>query len=99
MARKKDDAIDMQVQAHEKTYAGFIRFSTIGTFAVMNFVLCLLLFGLADGFFAKWLAGVGGVVATLAATAVGIGVKSASWRPNAIIFVGLGLVTILYFAG
>ena len=99
MARKKDDAVDMQVQAHEKTYDGFIRFSIIGTVAVLNIVLCLLFAGLGEGFFVRWVLGLGGVFATLAATALGIAVKSASWRPNGIVFVGLGLAAILYFAG
>ena len=99
MASKDNKAGTQNFDHHNSTYEGFIRFSVIGTVAVLNFVLCLMLHTFGDGFFVKWLAGVGGIFATLVATGIGIAVKSASWRPNGIIFVGLGLLAILAFAG
>lgn len=99
MARKKDENSDMQLEQHQKTYEGFIRFSAIGTVAVFNFLLCILLLSFADGIFSKWIAGLGGIIATLIASAIGIAAPNASWRPNAILLVGLGLVSVFTFAG
>ena len=99
MASKDNKASNADFDQHNSTYEGFIRFSVIGTVAVLNLVLCLMLHTFGDGFFVKWLVGVGGIFATLVATGLGIAVKSASWRPNGIVFVGLGLMAILAFAG
>ena len=99
MAVQKNSKQDPQFEAHATTYDSFIRFSQIGTLACLNIVLCLMLHTFGEGFFVKWLVGVGGIFAMIVATGIGLASKSASWRPNAILLIGFGLIAIFAFAG
>lgn len=86
-------APSMDYAEHEKTYAGFIAFSKLGVVAVLNIMLCLLVFG----FGGAWASVIGtvGVVATLVACAVGLFMGARGWIPSAIVFVVLGALTVL----
>ncbi len=83
----------MDYDSHESTYAGFINVSKLGTIAVLNIVLCLILFA-----FGGTMATVFGwvmLVATLVAVAIGFALGDSGWKPSAAVFVLTGLVAIL----
>ena len=83
----------MDYDAHEQTYEGFINFSKIGTIAVLNIVVCLIMFafgGTAATVFG-WLL----LIATLIATAVGMALGASGWIPPAAVFVLSGILAIL----
>lgn len=88
-----DSAPAMDYEAHESTYDGFINFSKIGTVAVLNIVLCLILFA-----FGGTLATVFGwlmLIATLVATGIGFALGAKGWIPSAVVFVLTGILAIL----
>lgn len=83
----------MDYAEHERTYAGFINFSKVGTIALLNIMLCLVLFtfgGTAGSIF-----GTVFVLATLAAAAVGLAMGDRGWIPSAGVFVLTGLMAII----
>lgn len=83
----------MDYDAHERTYEGFINFSKVGTIAVLNIVLCLILFA-----FGGTIATVFGwimLIATLLAAAIGLALGDKGWVPSAGVFVLTGLLAIL----
>lgn len=83
----------MDYDAHEKTYEGFINFSKVGTIAVLNIVLCLILFafgGTAATVFG-WLM----LIATMVACAVGLALGASGWIPPTVVFVLTGILTLL----
>ncbi|MBD8876826.1 aa3-type cytochrome c oxidase subunit IV [Roseibium polysiphoniae] len=83
----------MDYEAHERTYEGFINFSKIGTVAVLNVMLCLILFafgGTAATIFG-WLM----LVATLIATAIGMALGEKGWVPSAAVFGLTAVIAIL----
>ena len=83
----------MDYQAHEATYEGFINFSKIGTIAVLNIVLCLILFsfgGTAAVVFG-WLT----LIASIVASAIGLALGASGWIPPAVVFVLTGILAIL----
>ncbi|MEJ8473084.1 aa3-type cytochrome c oxidase subunit IV [Roseibium algae] len=88
-----NSAPEMDYAAHESTYEGFINFSKIGIIAVLNVVLCLILFAFG-GTFAT---GVGWIVliATLVSVAIGMAIGANGWVPSAAIFVLTGAFAIL----
>jgi hypothetical protein len=90
---------DSHFQSHAATYSSFVRIATVGTFACINIVLCLMLHAFGDGALVKWIIGVAGLIPVLIAAGIGIAIPSASWRPSAILMIGLGLVAIFAFAG
>lgn len=88
-----DTASAMDYNAHEQTYEGFINFSKVGTVAVLNIVLCLILFafgGTAATVFG-WLM----LIANLIATAVGLALGEKGWIAPSAVFVLSGLLAIL----
>ena len=91
MAESMPSAMDYT--EHERTYAGFINFAKIGTVAVLNIVLCLLLFtfGGGAGTFFGWIA----LIATLATAAVGMAIGEKGWIPPAAVFFVAGLLAIV----
>lgn len=83
----------MDYDSHEGTYEGFINFSKVGTIAVLNIVLCLILFafgGTAATVFG-WLM----LLATLVASGIGMALGASGWIPPAVVFVLTGILTIL----
>jgi len=83
----------MDYDAHEQTYEGFINFSKVGTIAVLNIVLCLILFG-----FGGTVATVFGwlmLIATIVAAAIGLALGASGWIPPAVVFVLTGILAIL----
>ncbi|WP_417687102.1 aa3-type cytochrome c oxidase subunit IV [Roseibium sp.] len=83
----------MDYAAHEATYEGFINFSKVGTIAVLNVVLCLILF--AFGGTAATVFGWIMLVGTLVAAAIGLALGAKGWIPSAAVFVLTGLLAIL----
>ncbi|MCR9056429.1 MAG: aa3-type cytochrome c oxidase subunit IV [Rhodobacteraceae bacterium] len=67
-----ENAPAMDYDAHERTYEGFINFSKVGTIAVLNIVLCLILFGFGGtaAFVFGWLM----LIATFVASAIGLAI-------------------------
>lgn len=88
-----DIAPAMDYKAHEQTYEGFINFSKIGTIAVLNIVLCLILFGFGGtvAHVAGWLM----LIANIAATAIGGALGEKGWVAPAGVFVLTGILAIL----
>jgi hypothetical protein len=83
----------MDYDAHEQTYEGFINFSKVGTIAVLNIVLCLILFafgGTAATVFG-WLM----LIATMVASAIGLALGASGWIPPAAVFLLTGVLAIL----
>ncbi|WP_346892180.1 aa3-type cytochrome c oxidase subunit IV [uncultured Roseibium sp.] len=83
----------MDYEAHEATYEGFINFSKVGTVAVLNIVLCLILFsfgGTAATIFG-WLM----LIATIVAGSIGLALGAKGWVPSAAVFVLTALLAIL----
>lgn len=88
-----DTAPAMDYDAHEQTYEGFINFSKVGTIAVLNIVLCLILltFGGTAAFVFGWLM----LIATLVASGIGLALGASGWIPPAAVFVLTGLLAIV----
>lgn len=86
-------APSMDYAEHERTYAGFINFSKVGTIAVINIMLCLALFafGGGAGFFFGWVA----LIATMVAATIGLFAGEKGWIPSAVVFGITGLLAIL----
>lgn len=88
-----ENAPAMDYEAHEATYEGFINFSKVGTIAVLNIVLCLILFG-----FGGTVATVFGwlmLIATIVASSIGLALGATGWIPPAVVFVLTGVLAIL----
>lgn len=83
----------MDYAEHERTYEGFINFSKIGVVAVLNVVLCLILF--AFGGTAAVVFGWILLIATIVASAIGMALGASGWIPPAGVFVLTVLVSIL----
>jgi hypothetical protein len=83
----------MDYAEHERTYAGFINFSKVGTVAVLNIMLCLALFafGGGAGMFFGWVV----LIASLVAGGVGLALGDKGWVPSAVLFVIAGLLLIV----
>ena len=88
-----ENAPAMDYDAHERTYEGFINFSKVGTIAVLNIVLCLILFGFGGttAVVFGWLM----LIATIVASAIGLALGESGWIPPAAIFVLTGILAIL----
>ncbi|TYC60540.1 aa3-type cytochrome c oxidase subunit IV [Rhodobacterales bacterium] len=84
----------MDYDSHERTYEGFINFSKVGTIAVLNVVLCLILFGFGGtvAVVFGWLM----LIATLVSAAIGIALGASGWIPPAAVFVLTGVLAILF---
>ena len=83
----------MDYEAHERTYEGFINFAKVGTIAVLNIVLCLILFafgGTAATVFG-WLM----LLALIVAAAIGVAIGASGWIPPLAVFVATGILAIL----
>ncbi|MBN9672421.1 aa3-type cytochrome c oxidase subunit IV [Roseibium aggregatum] len=88
-----DTAPAMDYEAHEQTYEGFITFSKVGTIAVLNIVLCLILFA-----FGGTVATVFGwlmLIATIVASVIGVALGASGWMAPAAVFVLTGILAIL----
>jgi aa3 type cytochrome c oxidase subunit IV len=88
-----ENAPAMDYEAHERTYEGFINFSKVGTIAVLNIVLCLILFGF--GGTAATVFGWLMLIATLVASSIGLALGAKGWIPPAVVFVLTGILAIL----
>ncbi|MEP3276782.1 MAG: aa3-type cytochrome c oxidase subunit IV [Stappiaceae bacterium] len=78
-------AASAEFDEHQKTYDGFIRFSKISIVAILNILVCLILFtygGGAGTFFGTIL-----MIATLVAAAIGLFSGDRGWIPSAAVFV------------
>ncbi|WP_306144306.1 aa3-type cytochrome c oxidase subunit IV [Roseibium sp. MMSF_3412] len=77
MSDEKAPAMDYD--AHERTYEGFINFSKVGTIAVINIVICLILFGFGGttAVVFGWLM----LIATMVASAIGLALGDSGWIP------------------
>ncbi|GAA0776856.1 aa3-type cytochrome c oxidase subunit IV [Roseibium denhamense] len=86
----EDNASAMDYDSHERTYEAFINFSKIGTVAVLNIVVCLILFafGGTTAVVFGWLM----LIATLVATAIGMALGASGWIPPTAVF---GLTVVL----
>ena len=82
---------DMDGQAHEATYRGFVRFAEIGTAVVLCWVLALAVGGIKYA----WLSAIVGVILSGVAGAVGAMSPSIGWRAPAA--VGFLLILMLVF--
>lgn len=80
----------MDYEMHESTYEGFINFSKVGVVAVLNILICLILF--AFGGTAATVFGWIMLVATMVAGAVGLALGDKGWVPSAVVF---GLTVVL----
>ncbi|MCV0425748.1 MAG: aa3-type cytochrome c oxidase subunit IV [Roseibium sp.] len=83
----------MDYDSHERTYEGFINFSKVGTVAVLNVVLCLILFGF--GGTAATVFGWLMLIATLVSSAIGLALGASGWIPPALVFLLTGVLAIL----
>ncbi|CTQ72334.1 MULTISPECIES: aa3-type cytochrome c oxidase subunit IV [Stappiaceae] len=83
----------MDYETHESTYEGFINFSKIGTVAVLNIVLCLILFafGGTSAVVFGWLM----LIATLVASGIGMALGEKGWVPPTVVFALTGVLCIL----
>lgn len=88
-----ENAPAMDYDAHEQTYEGFINFSKVGTIAVLNIVLCLILFafGGTTAVVFGWLM----LIATMVASAIGMALGASGWIPPAVVFVLTGVLAVL----
>jgi hypothetical protein len=80
---------DMDGETHEKTYGGFIVFTTIASVVVACWVMALALGGIKDA----WLSGILGVVASMIAGGVGALFPSIGWRAPGVV---LGLMLLVF---
>ncbi|WP_434055413.1 MAG: aa3-type cytochrome c oxidase subunit IV [Roseibium sp.] len=74
-----DNAPAMDYDEHERTYEGFINFSKVGTIAVINIVICLIMFGFGGttAVVFGWLM----LIATMVASAIGLALGDSGWIP------------------
>ncbi|GGB32462.1 hypothetical protein GCM10011316_00690 [Roseibium aquae] len=91
----EQNAPAMDYQEHERTYEGFINFSKIGTIAVLNVVLCLIMFAFGGGaaFFFGWVM----LLAATVAAGIGMALGESGWIPPAAVFgltVLIAIVTV-----
>ncbi|MTI45034.1 aa3 type cytochrome c oxidase subunit IV [Roseibium hamelinense] len=77
----ENTAPSMDYNEHERTYEGFINFSKVGTVAVINVVLCLILFAFGGGAatFFGWIL----LIATVVAAGIGMALGASGWIPSA----------------
>ncbi|MBA5777309.1 aa3-type cytochrome c oxidase subunit IV [Stappia sp. F7233] len=82
--------------AHKATYEGFINIGKISVVALLNVLLCLILFsfGGTAGTIFGWIL----MVALLIAAAVGIALGPKGWVPSAAVF-GLSVLAAIVTAG
>ncbi|TVR10060.1 MAG: aa3-type cytochrome c oxidase subunit IV [Salinarimonadaceae bacterium] len=80
---------EMDSETHEKTYDGFIEFTTISTLVVACWVLALAMGGVKGA----WLTAIFFVVLSGVAGAVGAVSRSVSWKASAAV---LGLMTLSF---
>jgi len=80
----------MDYPEHERTYDTFIHFSKIGTIAVLNILICLIMFAFGGGaaFFFGWVM----LLAAAVAAGVGMALGETGWVPPA---AGFGLSVLL----
>lgn len=85
-----DNAPAMDYDEHENTYEGFINFSKVGTVAVLNILLCLILFafGGTTAVVFGWIM----LLATLVTSGIGLALGATGWVPPTVIF---ALTTVL----
>ncbi|NVK33345.1 MAG: aa3-type cytochrome c oxidase subunit IV [Rhodobacteraceae bacterium] len=89
----EQSAPEMDYEMHEGTYEGFLNFSKIGTLAVLNIVLCLLLFAFGGTFslILGWIM----LLANFFASAVGIKIGANGWIAPGVVFVLTGLFALV----
>ncbi|WP_029059443.1 aa3-type cytochrome c oxidase subunit IV [Stappia stellulata] len=86
----------MDYDEHERTYAGFLNFSKVGTVALINVMICLLLLtfgGGAAAFFGTVL-----MIATLIAAGIGLFAGANGWIPSAVITLISSLLAVITLA-
>lgn len=84
-----------EFDAHRATYEGFVNIGKIGVIALLNVLLCLILFsfGGTAGTIFGWIL----MIALLIAAAVGIALGSKGWIPSAAVF-GLSVLAVIVVA-
>lgn len=80
---------DMDGETHERTYDGFVHFTTVSTLVVLCWVMALALGGVKDA----WFAGIVGVIASMVAGAIGGLFPTVGWRAPGVV---LGLMTLVF---
>jgi hypothetical protein len=83
---------EMDGETHEKTYNGFVEFTTISTIVVVCWVLALAIGGVKGA----WITAIMGVVASGIAGAIGALAPSISWRAPAVVLVLMTLAFIFF---
>lgn len=89
-----DQAVKMDYEMHEGTYEGFLTFSKVGTIAVLNIVLCLIIFAFGSGILPTvvgWIM----MIANAVAFAAGIAMGPKGWVPAAVVMVLTGLLAMI----
>ncbi|MXN65310.1 aa3-type cytochrome c oxidase subunit IV [Stappia sp. GBMRC 2046] len=92
-----NNANTMEFEAHRATYEGFVNIGKISAIALLNVLLCLIMFtfGGTAGTIFGWIM----VFALLIAAAVGIALGARGWIPGAAVFVMTVVLSILTSAG
>jgi hypothetical protein len=88
MATTTDDIPEMDYAEHERTFHGFTIFTEIAIAHVLCIVVILAVWGVKHA--GGW--ALFGFLVTLLATAIGAFSPALSWRPLAVVLVGLLLV-------
>jgi hypothetical protein len=83
---------EMDGVTHEKTYNGFVEFTTISTIVILCWVLALAIGGVKGA----WVTAIIGVVASGVAGAIGALAPSISWKAPTAVFVLMLLAFIVY---
>ena len=70
---------DMDGEAHERMYANFLHFTTVGVFFALGCVAGLAVGGIRHA----WFSAVMGIIAVHIAAAIGLFAPSLKWKPGA----------------
>ena len=86
----EESTAKMDITEHQKTYGGFIAFSKVLIIAIVNILICLVIFGLGGGFGA--VLGTILLIATTFSVLVGLSAGARGWIVPAIVL-GLCLIS------
>jgi hypothetical protein len=73
----------MDYNEHNRTYAGFLRFTSVA----LVWVLCIVVMLAIGGTAGAWILGGFWLVVATIASILGLAIKGLDWRPGAVIFV------------
>jgi hypothetical protein len=83
---------EMDADAHERTYTGFVHFAAVA----VVFVLCCVVALAVGGIKHAWLSAILGVILAHIAAAIGLFAPSISWRAPAPVLVLLLLMLVFF---